>query len=139
MQHWLVKSEPFKYSWAQFITDKRTLWDGVRNFEARNHLRAMKKGDLALFYHSNEDKAVMGIACIEKTAFPDPTASDGDWSVVELSPFKFFKTPVTLHQIKTDSKLKSMEMLRRNRLSVVPVKASEFNRICLMGAPVGVK
>lgn len=136
MQYWLVKSEPFKYSWAQFITDKRTQWDGVRNYEARNHLRAMQKGDLVLFYHSNEDKAVMGIARIVKTAYPDPTAIEGDWSVVDLSPYKAFKTPVTLHQIKTDSKLKTMELLRRNRLSVVPVTSAEFTRICLLGEPI---
>jgi predicted RNA-binding protein with PUA-like domain len=136
MQYWLVKSEPFKYSWAQFIADKRTPWDGVRNYEARNHLRAMQKGDLALFYHSNEDKAIMGIAQIVKTAYPDPTAVEGDWSVVDLRPYKAFKTPVTLHDIKTDSTLKSMELLRRNRLSVVPVTSAEFNRICLRGEPI---
>jgi len=136
MQYWLVKSEPFKYSWAQFIADKRTPWDGVRNYEARNHLRAMLKGDLALFYHSNEDKAIMGIAQIVKTAYPDPTAVEGDWSVVDLRPYKAFKTPVTLHDIKTDSTLKSMELLRRNRLSVVPVTSAEFNRICLRGEPI---
>ncbi|MFM2101913.1 MAG: hypothetical protein RIR05_899 [Bacteroidota bacterium] len=136
MQYWLVKSEPFKYSWAQFIADKRTPWDGVRNYEARNHLRAMLKGDLALFYHSNEDKAIMGIAQIVKTAYPDSTAVEGDWSVVDLRPYKAFKTPVTLHDIKTDSTLKSMELLRRNRLSVVPVTSVEFNRICLRGEPI---
>jgi len=136
MQYWLVKSEPFKYSWAQFIADKRTSWDGVRNYEARNHLRAMQKGDLALFYHSNEDKAIMGIAQIVKTAYPDSTAVEGDWSVVDLRPYKAFKTPVTLHDIKTDSTLKSMELLRRNRLSVVPVTSAEFNRICLRGEPI---
>ena len=136
MQYWLVKSEPFKYSWAQFIADKRTPWDGVRNYEARNHLRAMQKGDLALFYHSNEDKAIMGIAQIVKTAYPDSTAVEGDWSVVDLCPYKAFKTPVTLHDIKTDSTLKSMELLRRNRLSVVPVTSAEFNRICLRGEPI---
>jgi len=136
MQYWLVKSEPFKYSWAQFIADKRTPWDGVRNYEARNHLRAMLKGDLALFYHSNEDKAIMGIAQIVKTAYPDSTAVEGDWSVVDLRPYKAFKTPVTLHDIKTDSTLKSMELLRRNRLSVVPVTSAEFNRICLRGEPI---
>lgn len=136
MQYWLVKSEPFKYSWAQFLADKRTPWDGVRNYEARNHLRAMQKGDLALFYHSNEDKAIMGIAQIVKTAYPDSTAVEGDWSVVDLRPYKAFKTPVTLHDIKTDSTLKSMELLRRNRLSVVPVTSAEFNRICLRGEPI---
>lgn len=136
MQYWLVKSEPFKYSWAQFIADKRTPWDGVRNYEARNHLRAMQKGDLALFYHSKEDKAIMGIAQIVKTAYPDSTAVEGDWSVVDLRPYKAFKTPVTLHDIKTDSTLKSMELLRRNRLSVVPVTSAEFNRICLRGEPI---
>ena len=136
MQYWLVKSEPFKYSWAQFIADKRTPWDGVRNYEARNHLRAMQKGDLALFYQSNEDKAIMGIAQIVKTAYPDSTAVEGDWSVVDLRPYKAFKTPVTLHHIKTDSTLKSMELLRRNRLSVVPVTSAEFNRICLRGEPI---
>ena len=130
MQYWLIKSEPFKYSWGQFLTDARTQWDGVRNYEARNHLRAMKRGDLALFYHSNEDKAIMGIARVIKTAFPDPTALEGDWSAVEFEPWKSFKHPLTLDRIKTDPILRNMDMIRRNRLSVVPVKASEFKRIC---------
>src|SRR3954469_20868302 len=105
VSHWLVKSEPFKYSWHAFVADKKAVWDGVRNFEARNNLRAMKKGDLVFFYHSNEGKEIVGIASVSKTAYADPTATEGDWSVVELAPKKALKTPVTLAQVKADKKL----------------------------------
>src|SRR5882724_5997452 len=103
--HWLVKSEPSTYSWQRFNTEKKAVWDGVRNFEARNNLRAMKKGDLVLFYHSNEGKEVVGIASVAKVAYADPTATEGDWSVVELTPKKALSIPVTLAQCKADKKL----------------------------------
>lgn len=126
---WLAKSEPFKFPWEQLVRDKRTTWDGVRNFEARNNLRAMKKGDLVLFYHSNEGKEIVGIAKVAKEAYPDPTAGEGDWSVVDLVPHKALAKPVTLAQIKADKKLADMALLRRSRLSVVPVTSAEFAHI----------
>src|ERR1700760_3196020 len=114
--HWLVKSEPFKYSWDQFKTDKKAVWDGVRNFTARNNLRAMKKGDLVLFYHSNEGKEVVGIATVAKEAYPDPTAKEGDWSAVEITPKKPLKVPVTLAQIKADNQLVGFALIKLSRL-----------------------
>jgi predicted RNA-binding protein with PUA-like domain len=127
--HWLAKSEPSKYPWQKLLQDKRTTWDGVRNFEARNNLRAMQKGDLVLFYHSNEGKEIVGVAKVVKTAYPDPTADEGDWSVVDLAPLKTLKVPVLLDVIKGDKKLAGMALLRRSRLSVVPVTPGEFARI----------
>lgn len=132
--YWLAKSEPFKFSWEQLVKDRRTTWDGVRNFEARNNLRAMKKGDLVLFYHSNEGKEVVGIAKVAKEAYADASASEGDWSVVDLVPHKALKQPVTLAQIKADKKLAQMALLRRSRLSVVPVTADEFAHILELAA-----
>ena len=129
MNHWLVKSEPFKYSWEQFEKDGQTTWDGVRNFAARNHLRSMKKGDLVLWYHSNEGKEVVGIAKVAKEFYPDPTAKEGDWSVVDLKPFKKLKKTVTLEQIKAEKRLKDMALVRIGRLSVSPVSEDEFNVI----------
>lgn len=130
---WLAKSEPFKYSFAQLVADKRTTWDGVRNFEARNNLRAMKKGDRVLFYHSNEGKEVVGVAKVVGEAYPDPSAPGEDWSVVDLAPVKPLKVPVSLATIKSDKKLADMALLRRSRLSVVPVTAAEFERILELG------
>jgi len=130
---WLAKSEPFKYAWAQLVADKRTTWDGVRNFEARNNLRAMKKGDRVLFYHSNEGKEVVGVAKVVGEAYPDPSAPGEDWSVVDLAPLKALKVPVSLATIKADKKLADMALLRRSRLSVVPVTAAEFDRILELG------
>lgn len=129
MNYWLVKSEPFKYSWEQFEKDKKTVWDGVRNFAARNNLRAMKKGDLVFWYHSNEGKEIVGMAQVVKEHYPDPTAKDGDWSVVELKPFKKLKRPVTLEQIKADKRLANMDLVRLSRLSVGAVKQAEFDLI----------
>ncbi|MFO7179733.1 MAG: EVE domain-containing protein [Pseudomonadota bacterium] len=131
--HWLAKSEPYKYSFDQLLQDKRTIWDGVRNFEARNNLRAMKKGDLVLFYHSNEGKEVVGIARVVREAYPDPTAPGEDWSVVDVAPVKRLKKPVGLSQIKAEPKLSQMALLRRSRLSVVPVTPAEFDRILELG------
>jgi predicted RNA-binding protein with PUA-like domain len=127
--HWLVKSEPYKYPFEQLAKDKRTTWDGVRNFEARNNLRAMKKGDLVLFYHSNEGKEIVGVAKVVREAYADPTAEGEDWSVVDIAPVKALKTPVTLATIKGDEKLAEMQLLRRSRLSVVPVSGAEFDRV----------
>lgn len=128
MNHWLVKSEPDAYSFAQFVRDKKTNWSGVRNFAARNFLRAMAKGDEVFYYHSMTDKAVVGLAKVSKTAFADPTVKadeKGEWSCVELTAGKPLPKPVTLAQIKATPGLKKMELLRQSRLSVVPVRAEE--------------
>lgn len=132
-KHWLVKSEPFKYAFDQLIADKKTRWDGVRNFEARNNLRAMSAGDLLLFYHSNEGKEIVGIAKVAKTAYPDPTAEEGDWSVVDVAPVKRLTAPVSLETIRGDEQLADMQLLRRSRLSVVPVTPAEFKRVLELG------
>jgi predicted RNA-binding protein with PUA-like domain len=129
-----MKSEPFKYPWSQLVADKRTAWDGVRNFEARNNLRAMKRGDLALFYHSNEGKEIVGVMRIEREAYPDPTAEPGeDWSVVDVAPVKPLAVPVGLATIKATSALADMALLKRSRLSVVPVTAAEWKTILKLG------
>ncbi|MES2395248.1 MAG: EVE domain-containing protein [Bacteroidota bacterium] len=129
MNHWLVKSEPFKYSWDQFIKDKKAVWDGVRNYAARNNMRAMKKGDLVFFYHSNEGLEIVGIAKVTKEAYQDPTTDDTAWSVVEIAPFKALKHPVTLADIKADKKLADMQIIKLSRLSVSAVKPHEFDHI----------
>ena len=129
MNHWLVKSEPFKYSWDQFVKDKKAVWDGVRNYAARNNMRAMKKGDLVFFYHSNEGLEIIGIAKVTKEAYQDPTTEDPAWSVVEISPFKALKRPVTLAEIKADKKLAEMQIIKLSRLSVSAVKPHEFDHI----------
>ncbi|MDQ3048091.1 MAG: EVE domain-containing protein [Bacteroidota bacterium] len=128
MNHWLVKSEPFKYSWDQFVKDKKAVWDGVRNYAARNNMRAMKKGDLLFFYHSNEGLAIVGIAKVVKEAYQDPTTEE-NWSVVEISPFKKLKNPVSLAMIKADKQLADMQIIKLSRLSVSAVKPMEFDRI----------
>jgi predicted RNA-binding protein with PUA-like domain len=131
--HWLVKSEPFKYPFAKLVADRRTSWDGVRNFEARNHLRAMKPGDLLLFYHSNEGKEIVGIAKVARAAYADATAEEGDWSAVDVAPVKALAVPVPLATIREDKKLAGMQLLKRSRLSVVPVTAAEFLRVLELG------
>ena len=128
-----MKSEPFKYSWDQLVEDKSTYWDGVRNYEARNNLAAMKKGDLALYYHSNEGKEVVGVARVKKTAYPDPTTDDDRWVVVDVAPVVKLKEPVTLAMIKADPKLAEMSLVKRSRLSVVPVERVEFNYVLKLG------
>lgn len=133
MNYWLIKSEPFKYSWDQFKKDKSATWDGVRNYAARNNLRAMKKGDLAFFYHSNEGLCIVGIAKVTKEHFQDPTTSDPAWLAVEFAPFKALKKPVTLAQMKEDEKLKNMDLIRLSRLSVGAVRPEEFDHICMLG------
>ncbi|MCA9593261.1 MAG: EVE domain-containing protein [Myxococcales bacterium] len=129
MAHFLVKSEPYKYAFADLVRDRKTVWDGVRNFEARNNLRAMKKGDLVLYYHSNEGKEIVGVAKVVRTAYPDATATDGDWSVVDLAPVKALAEPVTLAQLKADPAFAEMALIKRSRISVVPVSAVHFKRV----------
>ncbi|MFN2509377.1 MAG: EVE domain-containing protein [Chthoniobacterales bacterium] len=131
--YWLVKSEPSAYSWADLVSDGRTSWTGVRNFTARNNLRAMQNGDEVLFYHSVTDKAVVGIAEVARTAYPDATAKEGDWSAVDLIPKKPLQHPVTLDEIKRSSSLQKMALLRLSRLSVQPVTAGEFREIVSLG------
>lgn len=126
MAYWLVKSEPFKYSWEQFENDKQTTWDGVRNYAARNFLKAMKKGDQVLFYHSNEGLEIVGIAKVAKEYYQDPTADSDAWVVVDLKPFKKLKKPVSLAQIKADKRLANMALVRLGRLSVQPVTDEEW-------------
>ncbi|PWK78506.1 putative RNA-binding protein with PUA-like domain [Mucilaginibacter oryzae] len=134
MQHWLVKSEPFKYSWEKFNKDGRTFWDGVRNYQARNNLRAMQEGDLVLFYHSNEGKEIVGVAKVVKEAYQDPTTDDTNWVVVDLSPVETLKTPVTLEQIKADPKLQDIGLVKQGRLSVMGLKREEFDYILELGS-----
>jgi len=135
MQHWLVKSEPEAYSWETFLQDKKTAWTGVRNFAARNHLRAMRKGDEVLFYESVSTKAVVGIAEVTKEAFPDATADEGDWSAVELKAMSSLPKPVTLEQIKAEKALSGIVLLRQGRLSVVPLSPVEFDLILGLAGP----
>ena len=136
MNYWLVKQEPEAYSWETFLKDKRTAWTGVRNFQARNNLRSMTKGDLVLFYHSVSEKRIVGLARVEKEHYPDPTANEGDWVVVDLVPVKSLKTPVTLEQLKADKLLKNMRLIRQSRLSVTPLTNAEFNRILELAGSV---
>jgi predicted RNA-binding protein with PUA-like domain len=131
MNHWLVKSEPESYSWTLFVKDGKTAWTGVRNFAARNHLRAMKKGDAVFFYHSGEEKSIVGLARVEKGFYPDPTADEGDWSCVELAPEKALFKLVTLAQIKADKILKEMALAKQSRLSVSPVTEAQFKRLLI--------
>lgn len=133
MNYWLVKQEPEDYSWAAFAKDRRTAWTGVRNFQARNNLRAMNKGDLAFYYHSGKEKAVVGLARVEKPAYPDPTATDGEWFCVDLVALKSLNSPVSLQTIKADSGLKNMALARQSRLSVTPVTEEQFKRVLELG------
>jgi predicted RNA-binding protein with PUA-like domain len=126
---WLVKSEPSTYSWADLVKDKRTRWDGVRNFEARNNLRAMKKGDRVLCYHSGEGKEIVGVAKVVGENYPDPTAKEGDWTAVDLAPHKALARPVTLAALKADKTLGNLALVRKPRISVVPIRADELERI----------
>jgi predicted RNA-binding protein with PUA-like domain len=129
----LLKSEPFKYSWDDLVRDGKTYWDGVRNYEARNNLAAMKEGDLAFYYHSNKGKEVVGIVEIVASSYPDPTADDETWVVVDVVPRVAFKEPVSLATIKQDPKLEEIQLVRRGRLSVVPVTATEFRHVAKLG------
>ena len=130
--YWLVKTEPESYSWADLVKDGKTAWTGVRNFQARNNLRAMKKDDLVLFYHSVSGKEAVGLARVGKAAYADPTASDGDWLAVDLVPVKPLAKPVTLETIKADKVLKEMPLVRNSRLSVTPVAEGQFTRLMVL-------
>ena len=129
MSFWLIKSEPFKYSWDQFVKEKQTFWDGVRNYQARNNLRAMKKGDLALWYHSNEGLEIVGIAKVVTEAYQDPTTEETAWVVVDFKPVKKLKKPVSLATVKADKRLANMALVKAQRLSVQPVTEAEWEII----------
>ena len=133
MAHWLIKSEPFKYSWDKFVEDKQTLWDGVRNYAARNNLRAMKKGDEVFYYHSNEGLEIVGICKVVKEAYQDPTTDDANWVVVDFKPVKKLKKPVTLATIKSEKRLEGIELVRLSRLSVSAIADDEWNIILELG------
>jgi len=130
---WLVKQEPSSYSWSDFVADGETSWTGVRNFAARNNLRKMQKGDEVFFYHSGDEKAVVGIAKVVRIAYPDTTADEGDWSTVDLAPVKPVAKPVTLREIKSNPRLKGILLVRQSRLSVMPLAEPEFREIESMG------
>jgi predicted RNA-binding protein with PUA-like domain len=127
MNHWLMKTEPDTFSWDDLVRDKKTGWDGVRNFQARSHLKAMKKGDLAFVYHTGEEKSIIGIAKVTRENYPDP--KDNEWVAVEIAPVNKLKNPVSLAQIKADKRLSNMVLVRASRLSVQPVKKEEFDMI----------
>ena len=133
MQYWLVKQEPESYAWATFVKEGRTAWTGVRNFQARNNLRAMKKGDLVFFYHSVTDKQVIGIARVAREAYRDPTATEGDWCCMDLVPVRALKKPVGLETIKADKALKAIPLLKNTRLSVMPLTREQFERVLQLG------
>jgi predicted RNA-binding protein with PUA-like domain len=131
---WLVKQEPSSYSWSDLVAEGQTSWTGVRNYAARNNLRRMRKGDEVLFYHSGEDKAVVGIAKVMRTAYRDLTAKEGDWSTVDLAPLKPLRHPVTLREIKAHSRLNGIPLVRQSRLSVMPLAEAAFREIVKIGA-----
>jgi predicted RNA-binding protein with PUA-like domain len=135
VQHWMVKQEPTAYAWSQFVEDRKTAWTGVRNFQARNNLRAMKKGDLALYYHSVVGKEVVGIAKIEREAYPDLTATEGGWDCVDLVPVRALPRPVPLETIKKNPVLKDIPLVRQSRLSVIPLTAAEYEEVVRLGSP----
>jgi predicted RNA-binding protein with PUA-like domain len=128
-RHWLVKEEPESLSWDQFVRDGGAAWTGVRNYQARNHLRQMQPGDPVFYYHSGKKREVVGIARVKRVAYPDPTAVEGDWSAVDLEPDKALARPVSLAELKAEAALKELPLLRQSRLSVVPLTAAEFARI----------
>lgn len=132
-KHWLVKQEPDAYAWKAFVADGRTAWTGVRNFQARNNLRAMRAGDRVLYYHSNIGKEIVGCATVEREAYPDPTATEGDWSCVDLVPHKALRRSVTLDELKTDPGTREIPLIRHTRLSVMPIDEATFRRIAELG------
>lgn len=134
MKYWLVKSEPFKYSWDDFVKDGRTYWDGVRNYQARNNLKAMKKGDRVLYYHSNEGLEVVGVAEVVKEFYQDPTTDDERWVVVDLKPVSALESPVPLSEIKGEKRLQNISLIKQSRLSVMPVTKVEYELIVKMGS-----
>jgi len=129
MKYWLVKSEPYKYSWQMMIKDKTTYWDGVRNYQARNNLKSMKKGDKVLFYHSNEGKEIVGLTKVVKEFYQDPTTDDDKWVVVDLKAVKTLKRAISLKEIKSDNKLKDISLIKQSRLSVMEIKKEHFEYI----------
>ncbi len=133
MNYWLIKSEPSAYSWEQLQKDKKTAWTGVRNYAARNNLKAMKKGDLCFFYHSNEGLHIVGIAKVAKEFYQDPTTEEVAWVCVDVEPYKTLKKPVELSELKKDKLLKEMQFVKIGRLSVSAVKKEEFDKVCLLG------
>ncbi|MEM9446728.1 MAG: EVE domain-containing protein [Verrucomicrobiota bacterium] len=132
VSYWLVKQEPESYPFSQLLKDKKTMWEGVRNYQARNNLRAMNKGDQVLFYHSVKEKQVVGLCQVIKEAYPDPTAPDQDWSVVEIKPIRALKRPVSLAEIKATPMLKDIALIKQSRLSVMPIKKREFDKILVL-------
>jgi predicted RNA-binding protein with PUA-like domain len=132
-RYWLIKSEPFKYAWEELVADGSTYWDGVRNHEARNNLGEMKLGDLCLYYHSSEGKEVVGVARVCRESYPDPTAEDPQWLVVDVEPVVSLERSVTLQEIKADPALRNLDLIRRSRLSVVPIDRAEFEHILKLG------
>jgi predicted RNA-binding protein with PUA-like domain len=134
MNYWLTKSEPETYSWADLLKERKTAWTGVRNFQARNNLRAMQVGDRVFFYHSGETKEIVGVAKVVKAAYPDPTAKEGDWVCVDLGPVKPLARTVSLGAVKADKQLKEMVLVKNSRLSVQPVTAEQFNRVLELAA-----
>lgn len=129
MKHWLVKQEPSSYAWSDFVADGRTAWTGVRNYQARNHLRAMREGDLVAYYHSGDGKEVVGVATVAREPYPDPTATDGDWSCVDLKPVESLARPVSLAAIRDDAVLRELALVRHTRLSVMPVTPPQWSRL----------
>lgn len=129
MRYWLVKQEPETYPWTQLVAEKKTIWDGVRNYQARNFMREMSKGDLVLFYHSGKAKEVVGLAKVEKSAYSDPTATEGDWAAFDIRAVKSLKRSVSLKEIKADPSLQELHLVRNSRLSVMPVEAKEFKHL----------
>lgn len=136
MRHWLLKSEPSSYSWEQLVRDRRTNWNGVRNYQAANNLKAMKVGDRAFFYHSGEGPAIVGVAEIVKDAYPDPTDKEGRFVMVDVAPLEPLRTPVTLAAIKAEKQLADFALVRQSRLSVVPVSSEEWRLLAKMGGVV---
>jgi predicted RNA-binding protein with PUA-like domain len=132
MNYWLVKQEPESYSWNDFVKEGRAAWTGVRNFQARNNIRAMIKGDLVFFYHSGKEKQIVGLASVAREPYPDPTAEEGDWVAVDLAPVKNVARPVALATIKSESRLKDILLVRNSRLSVIPLTKSEFDLLLVM-------
>jgi len=137
MHHWLLKSEPSVYPWARLVKEKRARWDGIRNFQARNNLQAMAKGDLCLFYHSGDERAVVGVAKVTRAAYPDPTSDDPRWVAVDLAPERALATPVTLAALNADKRTAGMALIRQGRLSVSPVGAAEFAALLSLAKQAG--
>ena len=133
MSNWLIKSEPGKYSWEMLVRDKRTYWDGVRNYQARNNMQAMKKGDFCLFYHSVTGKEIVGVAKVVRTAYPDPTTDDERWVVMDIAPWKAMKKPVSLAALRAGANSCNMALIKQSRLSVSPVTEKEYKAVLMMG------